>query len=159
MPAAAALPPWEHINSTCMAPMQTAPHARAVRRSVSRDRGLRAVLEAAGSICVLFYLCWKLAPVLATVIVGTGMAAAVYRKVARGIETKLSKALGSLSRVAGQAFSNIRTVRAFAGALHACAACVSPGRHSATTAPSARLPVRRRRLRPRRGRRAAHACA
>jgi hypothetical protein len=80
-------------------------------RSISRDRGLRAVLEAAGSICVLFYLCWRLAPVLATVIVGTGMAAAVYRKVAKGIENKLSKSLSSLSRVAGQAFARLQVRR------------------------------------------------
>jgi hypothetical protein len=74
---------------------------------------------------VLFYLCWRLAPVLATVIVGTGMAAAVYRKVAKGIENKLSKSLSSLSRVAGQAFSNIRTVRAFAGAPPAATAATT----------------------------------
>jgi len=85
-------------------------------RSISRDRGLRAVMEATGSVCVLFCLSWHLAPVLATVIVGTAIAATVYRKVAKGIEARLSAALRCLSRVAGQAFSNIRTVRAFAGA-------------------------------------------
>ena len=85
-------------------------------RSISRDRGLRAVLEAAGSIAVLFYLCWRLAPVLASVIIGTAVAAAVYRKVAKGIEGKLARALSTMSKVAGQAFTNIRTVRAFAGA-------------------------------------------
>ena len=74
------------------------------------------MLEAAGSIVVLFYLCWRLAPVLASVIVGTAVAAAVYRKVAKGIEGKLARALSTMSKVAGQAFTNIRTVRAFAGA-------------------------------------------
>lgn len=86
-------------------------------RSISRDRGLRAVLEAVGSVAVLFYLCWRLAPVLASVIIGTAVAAAVYRKVAKGIEGKLATALSTMSRVAGQAFRNIRTVRAFAGKL------------------------------------------
>lgn len=74
------------------------------------------MLEAVGSIVVLFYLCWRLAPVLASVIVGTAVAATVYRKVAKGIEGKLAAALSTMSRVAGQAFTNIRTVRAFAGA-------------------------------------------
>ena len=86
-------------------------------RSISRDRGLRAVLEAVGSVAVLFYLCWRLAPVLASVIIGTAVAAAIYRKVAKGIEGKLATALSTMSRVAGQAFRNIRTVRAFAGKL------------------------------------------
>jgi ATP-binding cassette, subfamily B (MDR/TAP), member 10 len=86
-------------------------------RNISRDRGLRAVLEAAGSIAVLFCLSWRLAPVLAAVIVGTGIAAAVYRKVAKGIESRLSNAHKNLSRVVSQAFNNIRTVRAFAGGL------------------------------------------
>jgi hypothetical protein len=36
--------------------------------NVSRDRGLRAVLEAIGSVLVLFYLSWRLGPVLAGVI-------------------------------------------------------------------------------------------
>eukprot|EP00892_Ulva_mutabilis_P003325 jgi/Ulvmu1/1364/UM011_0092.1 len=83
--------------------------------SISRDRGLRAVMEAAGSVVVLFCLSCYLAPVLATVIIGTSIAATIYRKVAKGIEARLSAALRCLSRVAGQAFANIRTVRAFAG--------------------------------------------
>ena len=89
---------------------------RALRRNVSRDRGLRAILEATGSVIVLFALSWRLAPVLATVIVCSGVAAALYRKATRGIEAKLAKSLRNMSRVAGQAFANIRTVRAFAGA-------------------------------------------
>lgn len=73
------------------------------------------MLEATGSVVVLFCLSCYLAPVLATVIVGTAVAATVYRKVAKGIEARLSNTLRCLSRVAGQAFTNIRTVRAFAG--------------------------------------------
>jgi hypothetical protein len=33
--------------------------------NVSRDRGPRAVLEAGGSVLVLFYLSWRLGPILA----------------------------------------------------------------------------------------------
>jgi ABC-type multidrug transport system fused ATPase/permease subunit len=84
-------------------------------RNISRDRGLRAILEATGSIAVLFYLSWRLAPVLGTIIVSTGAAAALYRKATGGIEATLATTLRSLSRVAGQAFTNVRTVRSFAG--------------------------------------------
>lgn len=45
----------------------------------------------------------------------TGVAAALYRKATGGIEATLATALRSLSRVAGQAFTNVRTVRSFAG--------------------------------------------
>ena len=37
--------------------------------NVSRDRGLRAALEATGAVAVLFVLSWRLGPVLAAVIV------------------------------------------------------------------------------------------
>ena len=33
--------------------------------NVTRDRGPRAVLEAVGSVCVLFWLSWRLGPILA----------------------------------------------------------------------------------------------
>ena len=73
------------------------------------------MLEATGSVLVLACLSLHLAPVLATVIVATGVAAALYRKSTRGIEATLATALRQLSRVAGQAFTNLRTVRSFAG--------------------------------------------
>ena len=66
---------------------------------------------------MLFLLSWRLAPVLATVIIFTGIAAATYRKVTRTIEARQSNSILSMTRVASQAFLNIRTVRAFAGVL------------------------------------------
>jgi ABC-type multidrug transport system fused ATPase/permease subunit len=104
-----------------------------VCRNISRDRGLRAVLEATGSVAVLFYLSWRLAPVLGAVIVGTGVAAAMYRNATRGIEARMAYALRCLSRVAGQAFRNVNTVRAFAGA------CLADGRacHARNSNPGA----------------------
>jgi len=54
--------------------------------------------------------------VLGTVIVFSGIAAAAYRSATRGIEARQSNALLSMTRVASQAFLNVRTVRAFAGA-------------------------------------------
>lgn len=86
------------------------------RRNISRDRGLRAVLEATGSLLVLFALSWRLAPVLGTIIVCTGVAAALYRRFTRSIESQMAQALRAMSRVAAQAFRNVRTVRSFAGA-------------------------------------------
>jgi hypothetical protein len=47
--------------------------------NVSRDRGLRAVLEMVGSVIVLFALSWRLAPVCSIVIIATAAAAAIYR--------------------------------------------------------------------------------
>lgn len=50
-----------------------------LRSNVSRDRGLRALLEMVGSVAVLFFLSWRLAPVCSIVILATAVAAAIYR--------------------------------------------------------------------------------
>jgi len=83
--------------------------------NVSRDRGLRALLEAVGCIVVLFFLSWRLAPVCSIVIVFTAIAAAVYRRHTRDIEQKQGLSLQRMTSVALQAIENIRTVRSFAG--------------------------------------------
>jgi len=81
----------------------------------SRDRGLRAFLEAAGAVIVLFCLSWRLAPAVSLVIVVTAVAAAVYRRSTRPVEAAQSAALQRMAGVAYQAFQNMRTVRSFAG--------------------------------------------
>ncbi|GBF88247.1 ABC transporter B family protein [Raphidocelis subcapitata] len=81
----------------------------------SRDRGLRAFLEAAGAILVLFWLSWRLAPVCSLVIVVTALAAGHYRKRTRPVEQAQGRALQQMGAVAHQAFENMRTVRSFAG--------------------------------------------
>eukprot|EP00877_Chromochloris_zofingiensis_P003375 jgi/Chrzof1/13038/Cz07g17170.t1 len=81
----------------------------------SRDRGLRAFLEACGAILVLFFLSWRLAPACSCVIVVSGIAAAVYRRRTRTIEQAQSRALQRMAGVALQAFENMKTVRSFAG--------------------------------------------
>ncbi|GLC41551.1 hypothetical protein PLESTB_000702900 [Pleodorina starrii] len=83
--------------------------------NVSRDRGLRAFLEAAGSVVVLFALSWRLAPVCSVVVVVAGLAAAVYRRHTRDIERRQGSALGRMVAVAQQALDNMRVVRSFAG--------------------------------------------
>lgn len=82
----------------------------------SRDRGLRAFLEAAGAVVVLFCLSWRLAPAVSVVIVVTAVAAAMYRRSTRPVEAAQSAALQRMAGVAYQAFQNMRTVRSFAGA-------------------------------------------
>ncbi|KXZ54890.1 hypothetical protein GPECTOR_4g962 [Gonium pectorale] len=83
--------------------------------NVSRDRGLRAFLEAAGSVLVLFALSWRLAPVCSVVVLVAGFAAAVYRRHTRDIERRQGGALGRMVAVAAQALDNMRIVRSFAG--------------------------------------------
>lgn len=79
--------------------------------NVSRDRGLRAILEASGSVIVLFFLSWRLGPVMGLVIISTAVTAALYRQQTKAIEQRNSKALSHMVGVADQAFSAIRTVR------------------------------------------------
>lgn len=81
----------------------------------SRDRGLRAFLEAGGAVIVLFFLSWRLAPAVSIVILVTAVAAAMYRRSTRPVEAAQSAALQRMAGVAYQAFQNMRTVRSFAG--------------------------------------------
>ena len=79
--------------------------------NVSRDRGLRAILEATGSVLVLCVLSWRLGPVLGLVIVATAVSAALYRQQTKHVEVQNSTALSHMMGVADQAFAAIRTVR------------------------------------------------
>ena len=79
--------------------------------NVSRDRGLRAILEATGSVLVLFVLSWRLGPVLGLVIIATAVSAALYRQQTKQVEVQNSTALSHMIGVADQAFAAIRTVR------------------------------------------------
>lgn len=99
--------------------VRACPHAcvlSSARSNCSRDRGLRAFLEAAGAVVVLFCLSWRLAPAVSVVIVVTAVAAAMYRRSTRPVEAAQSAALQRMAGVAYQAFQNMRTVRSFAGA-------------------------------------------
>ena len=66
---------------------------------------------------VLFYLSWRLGPILALVIIATAAAAANYKKQTKLVEGTASKALSDMVGVADQAFRAITTVRC-AGILH-----------------------------------------
>ena len=60
---------------------------------------------------VLFYLSWRLGPILALVIIATAAAAANYKKQTKLVEGKASKALANMVGIADQAFRAITTVR------------------------------------------------
>lgn len=109
-------PPFPRPHSPLHPPHTHLPAAALhLRSNVSRDRGPRAFLEAAGAVCVLFVLSWRLAPPVSLVIVVTAVAAALYRRSTRPVEAAQSAALQRMAGVAQQAFSNMRTVRSFAG--------------------------------------------
>lgn len=83
--------------------------------NVSRDRGLRALAEASGSVGVLFWLSWRLGPMLALVIVATAAIAWLYRRQSRSLEASAAAAQASLAACVDETVSQIRTVRIFAG--------------------------------------------
>lgn len=82
-----------------------------VFNNVSRDRGLRALLEAVGAVVVLYCLSWRLGPILALVIIATGLTAAMYKRQTKTVEARQLNSLAAMVDVADQAFSNIKTVR------------------------------------------------
>ena len=82
-----------------------------VFNNVSRDRGLRALLEAVGAVVVLYCLSWRLGPILALVIIATGLTAAMYKRQTKTVEAQQLNSLAAMVDVADQAFSNIKTVR------------------------------------------------
>ena len=86
-----------------------------VFNNVSRDRGLRAVCEGVGSVLVLFWLSFRLGPVLAAVIGATACTAWLYKRQTKAVEAANAQAQARMAQVAGETFSNIRTVRIFAG--------------------------------------------
>ena len=81
----------------------------------SRDRGFRALLEATGSVCVLFVLSWRLGPILAGVIIATACIAWLYRRQSKKIERASAEAQQRMAIAVDETVSQIRTVRVFAG--------------------------------------------
>ena len=75
---------------------------------------------------VLFYLSWRLGPILALVIIATAAAAANYKKQTKLVEGTASKTLSDMVGVADQAFRAITTVRC-AGLLHTKLVLQQPG--------------------------------
>lgn len=81
--------------------------------STARDRGPRAVLEAAGAVAVLAWLSWRLGPVLALVIGATAAAAALHRLRTKPLEAAAASAAQEMHSVAARALGAMPTVRSF----------------------------------------------
>ena len=83
--------------------------------NVSRDRGLRALFESLGSVVVLFWLSWRLGPLLAGVIMATAGIAWVYRMKTRSLEQASAESQARMAACVDETVSQVRTVRIFAG--------------------------------------------
>jgi ATP-binding cassette subfamily B (MDR/TAP) protein 10 len=83
--------------------------------NVSRDRGFRALAEASGSVLVLFWLSWRLGPIMAGVIIATAAIAWLYRRQSRVYEQANARAQARMAQTIDETVSQVRTVRIFAG--------------------------------------------
>jgi ATP-binding cassette subfamily B (MDR/TAP) protein 10 len=83
--------------------------------NVSRDRGFRALAEALGSVLVLFWLSWRLGPIMAGVIIATAAIAWLYRRQSRVFEQASAQAQARMAACVDETVSQVRTVRIFAG--------------------------------------------
>lgn len=86
-----------------------------VFNNVSRDRGLRAFSEAVGSVLVLFWLSWRLGPMLAAVVIATGAIAWLYKKQSKMLEHSNAEAQARMANSIDETVSQVRTVRIYAG--------------------------------------------
>ncbi len=77
---------------------------------------------------VLFFLSFRLGPILALVIIATAATAANYKKQTKLVEGKASSALSSMVGVADQAFRAITTVRCAALRTHKVTHCMGSNR-------------------------------
>lgn len=83
--------------------------------NTSRDRGLRAFIEAAGSVVILVWLSSQLGPVMGAVIVASGMVAAWHSRRQKAIFAADARQVSQMVSIAGEAIGAIKTVRSCAG--------------------------------------------
>lgn len=86
-----------------------------VNENISRDRGLRALSEVIGTVCLLFSLSTQLAPVLGLLMVSVSALVAIFKRSTIPIFKYHGIAQASISDCATETFSAIRTVRSFGG--------------------------------------------
>lgn len=60
---------------------------------------------------VLFALSWRLGPILAGVIIATGLTATLYKDQTKAVENDNAAATNEMNNIANQAFESITTVR------------------------------------------------
>ncbi|CAA6656293.1 unnamed protein product [Spirodela intermedia] len=86
-----------------------------VGENVSRDRGLRALSEVVGTICILFSLSSQLAPVLGALMLSVSVIVAIFKRSTIPVFKSHGISQARISDCATETFSAIRTVRSFAG--------------------------------------------
>ncbi|KAG9140690.1 hypothetical protein Leryth_006878 [Lithospermum erythrorhizon] len=86
--------------------------------NISRDRGLRALSEVIGTMCLLFVLSPQLAPILGILMLAVSVLVAVYKRSTMNIFKAYGAAQGSIADCVNETFAAIRTVRSFGGEKH-----------------------------------------
>ncbi|PKA61119.1 ABC transporter B family member 28 [Apostasia shenzhenica] len=86
-----------------------------VGENISRDRGLRALSEILGTICILFSLSTQLAPILGILMTSVSILVAIFKRSTIPIFKSHGMTQANISDCATETFSAIRTVRSFAG--------------------------------------------
>ncbi|KAL5198673.1 hypothetical protein ABZP36_002185 [Zizania latifolia] len=86
-----------------------------VSDNISRDRGLRALSEITGTLCILFTLSTDLAPVLGLLIVSVSVLVALFKRSTVPTFKSYGIVQAHISDCASETFSAIRTVRSFGG--------------------------------------------
>ncbi|XP_062186828.1 ABC transporter B family member 28 [Phragmites australis] len=86
-----------------------------VSDNISRDRGLRALSEITGTLCILFTLSTELAPVLGLLMVSVSMLVALFKRSTVPTFKSYGIVQARISDCASETFSAIRTVRSFGG--------------------------------------------
>ena len=82
--------------------------------TVNISMWLRFVLQAVGSVAILFWTSARLTAVMLSVVPIVAIGAVFFARTVRRLSRKTQDALGAASSVADEALSNIRTVRSFA---------------------------------------------
>lgn len=77
--------------------------------NTSRDRGLRAVLEAVGSVAILVWLSARMGPPMAAVIVLSGVVAARHSRRLKALFASDARQVSQMVSVAGEALGAIKT--------------------------------------------------
>ncbi|KAK2630858.1 hypothetical protein QOZ80_UnG0723290 [Eleusine coracana subsp. coracana] len=86
-----------------------------VSDNISRDRGLRAISEITGTLCILFTLSTELAPVLGLLMVSVSVLVALFKRSTVPTFKSYGIVQARISDCASETFSAIRTVRSFGG--------------------------------------------
>lgn len=82
--------------------------------TVNVSMALRFLLQALGSLAILFWTSWRLTVLMLAVVPFVAVGAVVFARAVRKLSRRTQDALAAASEVAEETLSNIRTVRSFA---------------------------------------------